>query len=307
MNDHNIDLRKVAFAVIILIGISYCARIYGLSEYKVAVLQSAMMIAIICIAAVVIWYVYKFLIVHLIRWFDDAAADDGEQSGMYPLFSVLGKLIIAICAVWYIMSYLGIDLLVILTSAGIIGLAITFGAQSTLSQFFSGLNVLLARPFKAGDVIRLNYSPLTYRVRKVGLMNTTLEEWDTSEPYVVPNNVIAGATVNNVTGERRAFCALIYTDIYYEADLDRAKEIILKAAERTENIILDGSQPYPKVIYSTFDRSYLRSKLTVFGTDFDIHSPIISDLIQNIMEDLRENDIGFANTKYDVYMFGGSQ
>lgn len=306
MKEMDVDIRKIAFSLILLIAVYYCARIYGMSEYNVAILQSIMVIALICIGAVIIWFVYKFLIIKLIGWVDESI-DTGDKSSMYPLFAVLGRLMIAICAVWYIMSYLGVDLLVILTSAGIVGLAITFGAQSTLSQFFSGLNILMARPFKAGDVIRLNYSTMTYRVRKVGLMNTTLEEWDTSEPYVVPNNIIATATVNNVTGERKAFCALIYTDIYYEADLDKAKEIIKKAAERTENIILDGSHPYPSVTFTGHDHSYVASKLTIYGKDFDNHGPIVSDVIQHIIEDLRDNDIGFANSKFDIYMYGGPQ
>lgn len=295
----NVDLRKVAFAIILLIGISQCARVYGMSEYNIAVLESVTYIILVLIVAVIVWYVYRLAIERLLNWFDDSV-DSGDKSGLYPLLSVLGTLFIALGSVWIIMSHMGIDLLVILTSAGIIGLAITFGAQSTLSQFFSGLNLLMSRPFKAGDVIRLNNTHITYRVRKIGLMNTILEEWDTNEPYTFPNNQLSGAIVNNVTGEQKAFCAIVFLDIHYMSDLVRVKELMTKAAEMTQHIILDGTKPYPEVSFVEMTTTHVKAKLSAYGNDFEHNGKVISDLTENIVTILKENDIGYSPPRYDV-------
>lgn len=297
-----VDIKKIIFAVIVIIGLSQVVRIYGMSEYNIAIADAIMHVVVVCIIAVIAWYVYGIVLVHLINWFDDSV-ESGEESGLYPLFAIIGKLVIIVASIWYIMAYLGIDLLVILTSIGVVGLAITFGAQSTLSQFFSGLNLLMARPFKAGDVIRMNGDTTTYQVRKVRLMNTVLEEWDTKEPYIIPNNTIAGATINNVTGERRAFCASIFMDIHFKSDLDKAKELMLKAALETEHIILDGSRPYPEVTFVALGASTLKAKLAAYGDDFNINDAIISDLMENIAKELRDHDVGYAPpTRYDVHM-----
>lgn len=298
-----LDIRKVVFVVILLIGLSQCARIYGLPEYEIAIVETISFVAVVAIAAVVIWYVYKFIIIRLLKWFDESV-NDGTESGLYPLFSVLGTLAIALGAVWIILSHLGIDLLVILTSAGIIGLAITFGAQSTLSQFFSGLNILISRPFKAGDVIRLDGSSVTYKVKRIGLMNTILEEWNSRENYTYPNNKLSGSIVNNVTGDNRMFCAMVVLDIHYKSDFTKVKELMIKAAEMTRDIILDNSKPYPEVSFIDLNTTHVKTKLTVYGNDFDDNGVIVSDLIENMVTLLRDNDVGYSPPVYDIRMVG---
>lgn len=296
-----VDIRKIAFAIVLLIGLSQCARVYGLSEYGIAIVETLTYISVVIIAAIIIWYLYKFLMIEILDWLDDSITD-GKKSGLFPLFSVMGTLVISISAVWMILSHLGIDLLVILTSAGIVGLAVTFGAQSTLSQFFSGLNILVSRPFKVGDVIRLDGSNVTYRVRKIGLMNSILEEWESTESYSFPNNKLSGAVVNNVTGEQKAFCAMIILDIHYKSDLGRAKELMIQAAENTEHIILDDTKPYPNVTFIDLNTTHVKAKLSAYGNDFEHNGKIISDLIEKMVILLRDNNVGYSPPKYEIRM-----
>lgn len=299
MSHHSIDPRKVIFILIILIGLSQCARVYGMSERNIAVVEAITFVCLVLIGSVILLYLYRFAIVKVLDWFDDDI-EDGKKSGLYPLLSVMGTMFIAIAAVWIIMAYFGMDMWVMITSAGIIGLAITFGAQSTLSQFFSGLNILMSRPFKAGDVIRLNNSHVTYTVRKIGLMTTILEEWETAEPYTFPNNQLSGAIINNVTGERKAFSSAVFLDIHYRSDLNLVKDLMLKAAEMTEHVITDGSKPMPSISFEGMTTTHVKAKLAFYGDDFQSHGEIISDVIQNVVQNLRDNDIGYSPPRYDI-------
>ena len=64
-----------------------------------------------------------------------------------------------------ILATLGFNLYAIITGAGIAGLAVSLGAQSMLQQFFSGVTLLITRPFKPGDMIRLGTDAAMLRVR----------------------------------------------------------------------------------------------------------------------------------------------
>jgi len=301
-----VDLRKIAFAIIILFGLSQAVRVYGMPERSIAVFEEVSYVVFIVILFVVILQVYRFAVVRLLDWLDESI-DDGTKSGLYPLLSVMGTLVISVACVWTILSHMGIDILVILTSAGIIGLAITFGAQNTLSQFFSGLSILLSRPFKVGDVVRLNNTHITYRVRKIGLMNTILEEWDSREPYSFPNNQLSNAIVDNVTSEKKSFNIILFFDVNYESDLAKAKEIMLNAAETAPHIVMDGSWPHPSVSFADMSTTNIRMKLSVFGDDYVNNSPIISGLIENIVNGFKNNGIRFSPVRYDINMCGGAE
>ncbi len=72
-----------------------------------------------------------------------------------PLFIYLGEIVTAIAVVFIGMGMLGFDLTAAVTSAGIVSLGITFGAQQVLAQFFAGLVILSTRPFREGDLLQL--------------------------------------------------------------------------------------------------------------------------------------------------------
>ena len=295
----NVDIKKIAFAIIILIGLAQVVRVYGLDERSIAIFESLSYVMTVFIIAAVALFIYKHAIVRLLGWFDESV-DDGHKSGLYPLLSVMGTLIISIACLWVIMAYFNIDILLIVTSAGILGLAISFGAQSTLSQFFSGLNLLMSRPFKVGDVIRLDNTHVTYRVKKIGLMNTILEEWDSREPYSFPNNKLSTSVVDNVTTENEMFWIVLYVDILYDSDLDLARKVMMNALETAPRVVKDGSMPGPAVWFVDTTTTHVHTKVSCFGECFADNSPIINGIVENLVLGLREANIGFKPIRYDI-------
>ena len=302
----NVDIRKIIFALIILVGLAQVVRVYGLSERSIALFETISFVTTILIGAGIILFVYKYVIIRILFWFDESV-DDGTKSGLYPLLSIMGTLVVTMACIWVIMAYLGIDLLVILTSAGIIGLAITFGGQSTISQFFSGLNILMSRPFKVGDVIRLNNTHITYRVKKIGLMNSILEEWDSREPYSFPNNQLSNSIVDNVTTENEMFWIVLYVDILYDTDLDKAREVMINALKTADRVVLDGSVPGPSVWFVDTTTTHVHTKVSCFGECFADNSPIINGIVENLVIGLRNANIGFKPIRYDINVEKGGR
>ena len=87
-----------------------------------------------------------------------------------PILSVLVKLTLWVSGIAIILHLFGMDFSSIMLSAGIVTLGITLGAQSVLSQFFSGISLLVTRPFNRGEYVEMNGR--TYIVKKVKLMYT---------------------------------------------------------------------------------------------------------------------------------------
>lgn len=302
MSNGIIDIKKIAFVVILFLGIVSCSRIYGLDEQWVDVLNMLFRIMAVIIIAIAVMFFYRFILKHFLDWVDDNI-DDGEKSSMYPLLSIVGTIIIVVAATIIILSIAGVQATAAVLGGGIVGLAISFGAQNTLSQFFNGIGLLMSRPFKSDDVVVLNNNGTKLRVLKIGMMNTKFKEWETGQIFSMPNNAVANSTIANMTSERGVYCMLIFFELALDVDFQKAKASIEASANRHPNVISDKPEYAALMEVENFRTNCAYIKLTVFLNDFERHGPICSEIRQNIIEDLEANDVNFArHLKYDVYV-----
>ncbi len=290
-------LAKIIVAVIILFGIIYAARICGMDIRSMAVLEKIFVITMIILIALAVWTVYAAAIPHLVKRFDDPETANTPES-VIPLINVIVMIVIACVAVFMIMSTIGVDLIIALTSAGLIGLAITFGAQSTLTQFFSGMSLLLAHPFKVGDIITLDGGDEKLEVLKIGIMNTRFREWDSSRIYSMPNNKLADSTIINYLATRNVYGMLIFVDIRFDADFDTAKEIMLRIANSSEHVIKDNPKYASEIEIEDFNSRTVTVKLTVFLDDFDCHDDVCSDIRHEIITEFKKAGVGLARLSH---------
>ncbi|MDD1794538.1 mechanosensitive ion channel family protein [Enterovibrio sp. ZSDZ42] len=114
------------------------------------------------------------------------------------LVSMTGRLIFLIGFV-VALSQLGIDFLPILTGFGIAGVIVGFALQDTLSNFASGMMLLIYRPFDVGDFV--SAGGVEGKVGHMSLVNTTIRTFD-NQIIIIPNNSIWGNVIKNMTHER---------------------------------------------------------------------------------------------------------
>jgi Small-conductance mechanosensitive channel len=126
------------------------------------------------------------------------------------------------------------SVMAILASAGIgIGLAL----QGGLSNLAAGVVIILAKPFVAGDYITESANNYEGTVKKIELYYTTLATFD-NQMVVIPNSVLAGNTIVNVTAMEHRRLEIIF-GIYYESNLQVAKDILFSILRNDEDIIQD--------------------------------------------------------------------
>ncbi len=136
------------------------------------------------------------------------------------------------------LSQIGFELGPLLAGLGVAGFIIGFALQETLSNFASGLMILIYRPFDVGDVVEAG--GVSGVVRHMSLVSTTINTFD-NQKLVVPNNKIWGDVIRNVNAEPRRRVDMSF-GIGYGDDIARATAV-LEAIVGEHELVLDDPAP----------------------------------------------------------------
>jgi moderate conductance mechanosensitive channel len=140
------------------------------------------------------------------------------------LFKGFVKYLSFIIAAFLILSAWGIDTPTLLAGAGIIGLAISFGAQSLMEDLFAGLAIIIQKQFVVGDIVELEHMRGT--VKEIGLRITKIE--DLNGDVLLINNSDIKNVINTSSSLSIAICDI---GIEYGADLEKVEEVIINNLE----------------------------------------------------------------------------
>nr|WP_083841979.1 mechanosensitive ion channel family protein [Fictibacillus macauensis] len=122
-------------------------------------------------------------------------------------------------ALLMILTEFSIDVKGLLAGAGVVGLAVGFGAQSLVKDIITGFFIIFEEQFAVGDYVKINN--LEGTVEEIGLRTTKVKQW-TGELHILPNSSIVIVTNYSVNNS----IAVIDFSIAYEEDVDRAQGII---------------------------------------------------------------------------------
>jgi small conductance mechanosensitive channel len=120
------------------------------------------------------------------------------------------------------LSMLGINVGPLLAAIGAAGFIIGFALQGTLSNFASGIMILIYRPYDVGDIIEVGGASGT--VDAMTIVSTTLMTLD-NQKIVVPNNMIWGDKITNFTGSEKRRVDMVF-GIGYGDDIAKAQKIL---------------------------------------------------------------------------------
>ncbi|GAA3765066.1 mechanosensitive ion channel family protein [Terriglobus aquaticus] len=133
-------------------------------------------------------------------------------------YGVIGFLVLL-----QVLPVFNIDLKPLLASAGVVGLGISFGAQSLFKDMLNGLFILVEDQFNVGDVVKV--AGLTGTVEDISLRATTVRDGDGTQ-YFIPNSQIT--TVSNLSREYSVASLSVSVDA--SADPDKVMEVLRRVA-----------------------------------------------------------------------------
>lgn len=190
------------------------------------------------VALVLIYLIIAILVVKVIgivisrlarKKYDKLRTIDAKR--LKTVLSVLKSFATVIIIFTWFLSALrifGVNTSAIVTTAGIGGVAISFGAKSLVEDIISGIFLMLEDSFVIGDDITV--AGKTGNVEKIGLRTTTIRDYN-GELHVIPNGEIRVVTNRNKNIQR----ALITVPIAYDADAQMAMDILTKALKKVDD------------------------------------------------------------------------
>ncbi len=161
----------------------------------------------------------------------------------------------------------GVDLISVLGAAGVVGIAVGFASQTTLSNFISGIFLVGERSVSLGDYIRVNdVEGVEGTVEAINLLSVSLRQGDNSRIRIPIETLIKNPMVN-ITGDhmRRIDFSL---GVDYSSDLQQVRDCILRVVQEQPLLI---PIPAPVVLFSGFGDSSLDLHIGAWCRTPDYH------------------------------------
>ena len=225
----------------------------------------------------------------------------GKSDTQYgPLLEIIGSLLIIIFGITNFLSTYHVDFGVLLAGVGVVGLVIALAAQDTLSNFFSGILLLLDQGFKTGDMIYFND---TYcLIRDIGLRSTKIYDIVNHVMIIIPNNSLANQNILNLTRPDRYYRIRVEVGVSYDSDPDQVEKLLLEVAGKNSDIEQDDPTRMPLVRFQDFGDSSLTFVLVAWINNVIKIRQINSDLHHQVFDKLKEAGVTIAFPQRDVHI-----
>lgn len=179
-----------------------------------------------------------------------------------------------------ILAQFGFDVVSIVAGLGIVGIAVGFAAQSTLSNFIAGITLLIERPFRIGDWVNINGQD--GKVVKIAMRTTWLRTRDNIFT-MIPNDSVASSDIINFSAEgitRLNFCI----GIAYKESVEKAREVILPVLLAHKEVLHNKKTLAPRVMLENLSASSVDLKIQIWITqdNLDIQPRIIAELREQV-------------------------
>lgn len=257
-----------------------------------------MSISLVGILAGVLLFAGGYLVTRWFqRWLDGNVMARGQMDlGVRNSVKTgIGYLGIALAAIFAI-SAAGIDLSSLALVASALSVGIGFGLQNIVSNFVSGLILLVERPFKVGDWIVSGASEGI--VKRISVRATEIETFR-KQSIIVPNSELINASVGNWTHRNRLARSEIPVSVSFESDPKRVMDILLELVRSVPKVLRN---PEPHVEFLRFGPSSLDFEMRFYLSDLSDGMEIRNGLRIEILRRFREEGISIPYPHQELHI-----
>ncbi|MDJ0611587.1 MAG: DUF3772 domain-containing protein [Kiloniellales bacterium] len=250
-------------------------------------------IVVFIILLALIRFIQRFLDVRVLQ---QTRMDAGVRNAVNTGIGYAGVLIAALIAI----DTAGIDLSGLALIAGALSVGIGFGMQSVVSNFVSGLILLVERPIQVGDWIVVGQDQ--GYVKRISVRSTQIQTFSNAS-VIVPNSELIAGRVTNWMYKDRSGRVEIPIGVAYGSDTAKVRELLLQCAKSHSSV---SARPQPNVMFMDFGDSALLFQLRFYIRDMDNYLSVASDLRFAIDAAFREAGIVIPFPQRDVHVIPAS-
>ncbi len=244
--------------------------------------------------AIAIFIIGKFLARVITRLLQKALRHSGTDDMLVGFLGNISYGILLVAVVLAAIDSLGVNVTSLMAVLGAAGLAVGLALKDSLSNFASGMMIIIFRPFKIGHYITAGGSSGT--VDEIGLFCTLLHTGD-NQRIIVPNSAIMGGTIINTSAMSTRRIDLLI-GIGYDDNIGLARDTIMAIIESDKRILSD---PEPSVNVGELGDSSVNLKVRPWVNTDDYWS-VLPDLLESIKVQLDEVGISIPYPQQDVHM-----
>ena len=178
----------------------------------------------------------------------ESTADDR----LIPLLAKILKAVAIILGFFFVFDTWNINLSPLLATAGIAGIAIGFAVRDSLANILGGLQLVLDRTFKVGDMIELESGEKGV-ILDIGIRSTKLRTFD-NEVIYIPNGLLANTKIKNFTVPDLSVRVNVNFGVEYGSDPEKVRSVVLDAVKKIDTVI---ERPEPIVQFLNMSDSSL--------------------------------------------------
>lgn len=255
-------------------------------------LEGAMVVGLKIIAALVIYYVGRWIVRRVMKLMDKIYEKKSVEKSLRSFLSGVVKVLLYVVIVLIVIQVLGINTTSLVAMIASAGLAIGMALSGTLQNFAGGVMILLLRPYRIGDYIDAQGEEGT--VTKIGLFSTEIITVDNRVIYI-PNSTISTSVIDNYSTSqmRRVDWTL---NVEYGTDPEKVRQLMVDMLKNDSRVVAD---PEPVVFLVNLADSAVQFSVRAWCKNEDYWG-LKFDIQERLYVELPKSGINFTYPQINV-------
>ena len=215
---------------------------------------------------------------------------------LIPFLRTLSNILLKAMLIISVMGMVGIEMTSFIAVLGAAGLAVGLALQGTLQNFAGGVMILLFKPYEVGHFIEAQGYMGT--VKEIQIFTTVLNTPD-NRKVIIPNSPLATGSITNFSAMPTRRIDFSF-GIGYGDNIDKAKDILLKMAQKDDRVLKEDNPP--QVMVEALGDSSVNLKLRTWVKSEDYWS-LFFDVTENVKKQFDAAGISIPFPQSDVHLY----
>ena len=248
------------------------------------------------------WIIVKIVDVFIEVWSTKFAKKTKSKvdESLLSLFHRFSRIIIFVIGFIIILGNFNVEVTPFLASLGIAGLVLAFALQSSLSNVFGGISLILDKNFKVGDTVKLGSGELGV-ILDIGLRSTKMRTFD-NEMLVIPNGKLADSIIQNYAQPDLYARAVISFGVEYGSDVDKVRKVVVETLKKMPKIIKNGGEHPIEVLFINMGDFALQFEAKFWVKSYTERYITRLEATENIYKSLTKSKVGIPFPTRTVYL-----